>query len=196
MPVQAAGPWLGRACCQSAGRAGPREESAGRVREASRGSRFWTKAWGKRAGAEDAGRTKEVPERRKRTRKEDSCERAQGISSHSSRARARGHRREDGQRSSSEGSGAQSRRKLCVTTESVQSAWGQRARCELAQAAATAAERREGGRGQQSRGIRRHPGGQTDGQGQGAGGRGTAGWRPRNHWLAGRLLGPWLGTCP
>lgn len=143
MPVQAAGPWLGRACCQSAGRAGPREESAGRVRKPLGAADSEQRPEEKRAGRRMQAGPRRC-QRRKRTRKEDSCERAQGISSHSSRARAQGATGGKTARDQLRGKRGPITKEIVCHHRERAVCWGQRARCEPAQAAATAAERREG----------------------------------------------------
>lgn len=134
--------------------------------------------WRMQAGA------KEAPERRKRIRKEESCERTQPIPAGPELEVTGGKMARD---PAKEGSGAGSRRKLCVTTDSVQSVQVQRAPCEPAGAAAAAPERSEGGlrqAEQREQHTHRQTDRQTEGRVQGAGrrgeqakGPGTTDWR-------------------
>lgn len=182
MPVRLQGPGWACACCQSAGRAGPREESAGQVREASRAADSEQRPE-KRAGAEDAGRTKrKVPERGRGPEGRQLWESTgyqqpfqQGWAPRPqagrlTRDQLRGKR------------GPITKEIVCHHRE--RAVPGDQRGTVRAGTGCSYSCREKGGRGQQSRGSQATPGGQTDGQGQGAGGEGTAGWRARP--LAGR----------
>lgn len=145
MPVQGAGPWQGRPTLPfyRAGQVLSREERTGQNQGSfweqlilNKGLKERKQEWRMQAGA------KEAPERRKRIRKEESCERTQPIPAGPELEVTGGKTARD---PAKEGSGAGSRRKLCVTTDSVQSVRVQRAPCEPAGAAAAAPERSEGG---------------------------------------------------
>ena len=189
MPVQGAGPGEGAPRCLSAGRAGAVEEGEDRTESGKPpgAADFEQRPERKKAGVEDAGRGQEGA----REKEEDQKGRELGENTGYQQAIPAGPELEvtggkTDRDPAKQGSGARSRRKLCVTTDSVQSARGQRAPCEPARAAAAASERSEGGSRPAEQRQRLAPR-QTDRQtgecrGQGGGaqqaeGPGTAAWQ-------------------